>query len=489
MTAGKPPPSSLRQTAARGVKWTSAAALVTIASQLVLVAVLARLLTPAEFGVAALAVAILGFGAILTDAGLSAAIIARQTTSREVLSSLYWTNALTGVLSSTLVAAAAPLIAAAFGQAELKNLLLLGAVMFLIVPFGQQFRIVLQRELRFQALGVIDAISALAAATAAIVAAAAGLGAASLVINLLVLNGARSLLCGIRGWRIAPVRIHFRWSEVRSYVGFGLYTLGQRLFGHAAYNVDYLIIGKVLGPVALGPYTVAYQLVVRPQVQLTPILNQVAFPIFARRRDDDAALGHGVSELSHLIALVSFPALVGLAAVAPDFVPVVLGPQWAAAVPLVQILAFLGAIRALTQPAGSVLLGRDRPDAAFWITAASLAGVSAAVLVGVQFGVVEAAWAHVAAVAAVFAFQVAVLHRVIRLAPAAYLRALATPALLAFAVGAAVLLGGHLLDLMDATRTVSLMAQIASGVAVYGLFLWAFHANYLRELRGLLRDR
>lgn len=487
MSVGTPPSLSLRKSAAQGAKWTSASAVVTVILQLIQVVVLARLLTPSEFGLAALAVAIITFGALLTDAGISSAIIARQTTSREVLSSLYWTNVLTGILAFGLAAALAPMIADALGQPELTNLLLLGDVMFLFGPIGQQFRIVFQRDLRFRTLGAIDILSSAAAAAAAIVAAALGFGAGALVIGVLTLNCCGSLLCGLYGWRIAPLQLRFRWAEVRDYLAFGAYLLGQRLCGYAAYNVDYLIIGKALGTAALGPYAIAFQLVVRPQVQLNSILTRVGFPLFARRQGDDAALVRGFTELSRLVALASFPALLGLAAVAPNFVPAVLGPEWPEAVTLVQILAVLGAIRALTQPAGWVLLAKDRPEAAFWVSVVSLVAVGVAVLIGVQFDIVTASWAHVIAVGGVFAFQALVLQRIIQLAPRLYLRSLAKPALISMTMGIAVIGVGRMVDFAGASPMIGLIVQVATGVAVYGLLLSMFYSAYLRDVRGLLR--
>ena len=140
------------------------------------------------------------------------------------------------------------------------------------------------------------------------------------------------------GWRSSRPKLHFRWSDTRGYVSFGLYQMGERSVNQLASNLDYLIIGRVLGPAVLGPYSLAYQLVVMPIFKINPVLAGVAFPVFALRQRNLDALRRGFARMSGLLVFAVYPFLVGLIVLAPLVVPVFYGDRWAAAIPLVQVL-------------------------------------------------------------------------------------------------------------------------------------------------------
>jgi O-antigen/teichoic acid export membrane protein len=130
-------------------------------------------------------------------------------------------------------------------------------------------------------------------------------------------------------------------------------------------RVDQLLLGATLGALSLGYYSLAFSLVIFPVARINPILTRVAFPAFAKVQDDDARLRRGYMVVQHVVALVNFPILMGIAVLAPILVPLVLGPQWDPAVPLVQILAFVGMLRATGNPAGTLLLAKGRAKRAF----------------------------------------------------------------------------------------------------------------------------
>jgi O-antigen/teichoic acid export membrane protein len=127
-----------------------------------------------------------------------------------------------------------------------------------------------------------------------------------------------------------------------------------------------MLIGPILGAQALGFYNFALYLTAQPISRINPILTKVAFPMFSRIQDDTGRLRRGYIKLLSLLATVNAPLLVGLAAVAPWFVPVVFGAKWTPSIMLVQILSFVSLSRCIGNPIGSLQLAKGRADLGFW---------------------------------------------------------------------------------------------------------------------------
>ena len=247
-----PRKGSLRHAAASGAKWTTAAGAVTALAQVAQITGVAQFLDPRDLGLSAIVVVVVGFSNRFADLGITNAIIAKHASGLR-LSSLYWLNLLAGVAVALLAIAATPAIAAIYGEPELNSLLPIAALAFVITPIGQQFQALLQKELRFAPLALAEGCGAILGAVVAILLAANGAGAASLVWGLVTLTTLRAGVLAAVGWSRWPPRLHFHLDDVRGYVGFGLYQMGAGTVIYLATNVDYLLIGYFLGPPRLVP--------------------------------------------------------------------------------------------------------------------------------------------------------------------------------------------------------------------------------------------
>ena len=143
--------ANLKEQVFSGIKWNGISVVAVVALQFVTLVVMAKLLSPSDFGLMGMIMVVIGFAQAFADMGISNAIIHRQDSTRLQLSSLYWLNILAGVIVFCVVCASAPLIVAFYREPRLYNLLFLTSVIFLITPFGQQFQILLQKELNFKA--------------------------------------------------------------------------------------------------------------------------------------------------------------------------------------------------------------------------------------------------------------------------------------------------------------------------------------------------
>jgi len=480
---------SLRTTAAHGVKWTGTSSLVTTLLGFIQLAILAHVLSRADFGLMAMITAVLGLAQVYADMGVSNAIIYRRDTARDQLSSLYWLTVFSGVAVFTATVAVSPLVGLFYREPRLASLVRWAAILFLVMPWGQQFQILFQKELKFRRLATIEIISAVAGTCVAVTLAFAHTGVYALVFGQVANASAKSCLLVALGWRRWAPQLHFRRSDLKGYVGFGMFQMGERTLNYFAANLDYLLIGRFLGPTPLGVYSIAYQLVVVPLMRVNPILTRVAFPVFSRRQDDDSALQRGYLELAELIAFVAFPLLLGLAITAPVAVAVFFGERWQASVPLIQILALMGAVKALGNPSGSLLLAKGRADIGFYWNLFTAALTLVAFWSVVARGVVYVAWANTLLNLVLFPLSFAILHRLVGLDWRRYGVSVRRPLVISVIMGLGVYAADKILHSRLTSQQLLLSVLVLAGVAIY-IGLWvSFGRSFIKGLWTTLMNR
>jgi lipopolysaccharide exporter len=356
---------SLKKSAASGIKWTGFSTIAIAGLQFIQLAVLARLLSPEAFGLVAMIMVILGFAQAYADMGISNAIIHRQDTTKDQLSSLYWLNILAGILVFLLLLLSTPLVVTLYREPRLAELMQWAALIFLITPLGQQFQILLQKELQFKTLSIIEMLATLIGTIVAVLTVMNGQGVLSLIWGQLTTSLIKALMLAKVGWKRWQPRLRFKYADLHGYIGFGLYQMGERSINYFNSRLDQLLIGVLVGAQALGYYNLAFNLVILPASKINAVIGRVAFPLFAKIQFDNERLKRGYLSVIQLLSLVNFPLLFGLAVVAPIFVPLVFGEQWLPAVVLVQILSFVALLRSIINPVGSLLLAKGRADLGF----------------------------------------------------------------------------------------------------------------------------
>jgi O-antigen/teichoic acid export membrane protein len=442
---------------------------ISVLAQFIQLAALARLLTPSEFGLAASALIVTNLASLVQDGGLNNAIIAKRTDDRNVLSSLYWANFLAGGVVAAAVVGSIPLATEYFGEPDLADLLLLAAPASLIAPLGQQYGIRLQKDLHFRAFAIISTTAVLVSTAAAVGSAALGAGATSLIIGYLVLTTVRALLLAVKGWSVERPLLRLRRADLTGYLRFGLFLTGTRIMTYFGSNADYIVIGGILGTRPLGVYSIAYRVVTMPQMKLNPALTRVAFPVFAQRQTDDAALRRGFLELTRLIAFVSLPLMAVTCATAPQLVPTVFGDEWEDSIIVLQILTIAGAVMSLGNLNSAMFLAKDRPDLGFKLNVLRLALLFPTLFVAASLGTLATVAATFAGVVAfMFVVSRVELERLIGMSLASYAAALRQPTLVASFTGLAGWLTGIAMpaDMSDASLLVAQLSASAGGFAV-----------------------
>jgi O-antigen/teichoic acid export membrane protein len=478
---------ALRRQATRGARWTAVATGIRIATQLVQLAVLARLLDAADFGLMAMVNVVVVFGQSFGDLGLSNAIIHYQDATRRELSSLYWLNIIAGVAVFAVVWLSTPLLVALYSEPRLDGLVQVSAFVFIIVPLGHQFQVLLERELRFRRIATIEVAATLASAVVGITAALAGYGVMSLVWSMLSYVGGKALLLAVVGWRDWRPTLVLHFPSCRRFMRFAMYQMGDRALNLFSQQMDKLLIGALLGARPLGYYDLAYRLVARPYQLINPIFTRVAFPVFSRVQNDVDRVRKGFLELIEVVAGVLAPIYVAMIALAGPVIGLQLGPGYDPSIGLLRILAIVGFLYGLGNPLGSVLLARGRADVAFYLNLVRILVYAIAIWVGSRFGLDAIAWSLVVALGAVL-LPVGFWVRwwLIRLHPGVYIRAFAPFVVCAGAAGA---VGFFLERVWQAPNDAIALAVLGPVlIAVYAGLLFLWQRSTLRRILAMVRS-
>ena len=376
----------LRSRVMRGLVWVGASQAGGVVTRAIVAIFIARLLTPDEYGLAALALVFASLVMVFSDLALGAALIQRKTLSAVDKDTAFWTTMGAGVIFTVLGAALSGPIASLYGQPDAQPLLLVLSLSFLVSALGATQQNLMLREMDFKRVEVLPMIAALFGGFAAVIAAFYGAGAWAIIVQQVVTVIMTTILVWMRSeWR---PRFAFSGASLRDLGGFSAYMLGQRILWYVQVNGDRFLIGRFLGTSALGIYAVAYNTMLVPASKLGGPLQRVFSPAFSRIQDEPARIAATWARVARLLAFVTVPALGGLVVVAPDFVPLVLGSHWEAAVPVVQILAWVGIVQAIQVINMDILLARGRSRTMFRLAIVVTSAHMVAFVVGLQWGII-----------------------------------------------------------------------------------------------------
>jgi O-antigen/teichoic acid export membrane protein len=377
---------SLRHTAFSAGRWTAASAGTRAALQVLQTAILARILSPSDYGLMAMATSMIVVISLATDFGLSRAIIHYDEVDEETLSTLYWLNLGAACVAAVLLAFAAPLLASLYKMPRLEPLLQVISLAFPLSAVGQQFRALAEKDLNFGILARNEMAAALGGFLVALFAALAGLKVYSLVAGLLANNAISSSLAW---WRLSSghhLRFGVNLAKAKPFVKFGSYLVGENLASTLHRQADVFIGGLVATPSALGLFSVPRDLSFRISTVVNPIMTRVGFPVMSRAKSDVAKLKSIYLQSLRLTASINFPIYMALALFSEEVIALLYGAKWVGAVPFLRLLAIWGMIRSTGNPVGPLLYAAGRAALALWWNIALLAAIPMILLLAARQG-------------------------------------------------------------------------------------------------------
>jgi O-antigen/teichoic acid export membrane protein len=354
--------------------------------------VLARLLSPKDFGLVGMVTAFTGVLSLFRDFGLSSAAIQHATVTEEQISTLFWINMFVGALLGLLAVAMAPVIAAFYHEPRLFSVTVVLAAGFLFNAAGVQHSALLQRQMRFTALAVIGVVSLIVGTALAIGGAKAGYGYWALVamtVSSPVVSTIGFWLA--TGW--VPGMPHRR-TGIRSMMRFGGTVTLNSLVAYIAYNAEKVMIGRFWGADAIGIYGRAYQLVNIPTENLNSAVGEVAFSALSRLQDDPGRLKSYFLKGYSLVLAMTLPMTIACAVFADDVIAVFLGTKWKDAVVILRLLAPTILIFALINPLGWLLFSLGMVRRGLKIALVFAPSIIGGYLIGLPYGPKGVAFAY-----------------------------------------------------------------------------------------------
>ncbi|TDN38335.1 lipopolysaccharide biosynthesis protein [Hymenobacter sp. UV11] len=330
---------NLTSTAVRGVQWTTAATVLTAVLQIGYTAVMARLLDPAAFGLVAMAGVVLRFGSYFAEMGLGHALVQRLNIDDDDVRATFTASLGLGLAVAGIAWLAAPLAVFFLKNDAVVPLVRVQALGFILVGLGSTATSMLRREMRFEAIAKVEVVAyILGYGGVGVTLGLLGAGVWSLVAASL----AQQFFAAVLNYLVVrhSLRFIFQKAPYARLLGYGgrVSVVGFLEFVNG--NLDTLLIGRLLGSVLLGIYNRAYMLLYLPMYFLTNSLARVAFPAFSKIQDDLPRVRSLYLTSTTLITTVVLPVCAGVAVAAPELVAVLLGPRWAASVPILRVLCF-----------------------------------------------------------------------------------------------------------------------------------------------------
>ena len=331
---------TLKQKAVSATIWSAIDTLARQGVSFGITLILARLLTPTDYGTVGLLAIFLGVAAVFISSGFSSALIQRQEISEVDLSSVFFFNIAIALLCTLLLCAAAPLIASFYNMPVLTPLTRLMAASLFIGAFGSIQSTLLTKSLNFRRQCIISLASVVVSGSIAVVMALYNYGVWSLAISAMASTCVSTLLLWLfSSWR---PRLLFSVTAVRSLFRFGSFLLISGLLDTLFTRMNTLVIGKFYSPQDLGYYSRADGTQQLPAGLLATTISRVAFPIFAAAHNDKELLRAGLKKAITMVMMINIPIMIGMAVTARLLVLVLFGWQWLPCVQYLQILCLGG---------------------------------------------------------------------------------------------------------------------------------------------------
>ena len=343
----------------RGGAWVFALRMTNRGLGLVRTIVLARLLSPEDFGLFGIAMLSISILETFSQTGFHAAVIQKQETVESYLDTAWTVSAVRGMLIFAGLFFFSPLIAAFFNSPHAKTIIRVIALSALLAGFRNVGILFFQKELNFGKQFFYQLSGTLADISVAIVLAIKLQSVWALVYGGLAAN----FIMLFMSYAVHPYRprISFDKRKFQDLFGFGKWVLGSGILIFLITRGDDIFVGRVLGIAALGLYQMAYNLSNLPATEITHVISQVTFPAYSKFQDDISRLRKAYLRVFHFTAFLSVPLSAGIFVMAPDFTRIFLGEKWASMIPAFQILACWGIIRSLGATAGPVFQSVGQP--------------------------------------------------------------------------------------------------------------------------------
>lgn len=447
--------------------------------------ILARLLSPREFGLIAMITVITSFASIFAELGFSAALVHKKDVRQEHLSTAFWFNIAVGLLLTLVFMMGAPLVAGFYNEPLLTPLTMCISIIFLISSLNIVQNTLMTKSLDFRTLSFVQIATVVISGTVAIVMACYGFGVWSLAAQLIVGPIVKAAFL----WRFSIWRPNFRFHlwVIKDLIGFSANFLGTQMLSYWTRNLDNLLIGRFLGMDALGTYSRAYSVMLFPLANISRVISRVMFPSFSMIQEDKSRVKDLYLKITRTIALITFPMMFGLFVMIKPFVIVVFGQKWTEMIPILQVLCLLGIPQSIGTLNGNLYLSQGKADLRFRISLILRVNSIVCIIVGLRWGVLGVAIGYAIASMINFYPSISYAGRLINTTFSELVQNLFGIFAVASVMAAAVWVLGLLLP-NNWYPWGHLAVQVPFGLMVYLVFIHIFNLKAYNDIKQLLLE-
>jgi teichuronic acid exporter len=386
---------SIKRLALNGIIWNSIQLVVNQSFAFLIRLLLAKLLFPEQFGLIGMATVIIGFVQVLNGLGIGAALIQRK--DKDLREAHYHTAFWTGVMWSVtlylmMAFIAGPIAADFYNEPILKSLIPVLSIGILISPANLIHKAQLTKKMDFKRMALIDNVANIISGSLSLILAYLGFGVWALAFNSVSLV-VIALPLYFRATQFWPKLIWDKQS-FKDVFGFGVYTTGTSVANYLVNNVDYLLVGKLMGAQALGAYTFAFMITDTFRSRLMAVINNVMYPVYGKIQGNPGALKRYYLKVVNYNSIIIYPIMVFLVALGRPFTLHVFGAKWNDAIVPLQLLAVAVMIHMLVNSNTALIRGMGRPGLEMKLQVFKAAIFIPMLIGGIYFyGIIGAAWA------------------------------------------------------------------------------------------------
>ncbi|MEP6893358.1 MAG: lipopolysaccharide biosynthesis protein [Gaiellaceae bacterium] len=484
--AGQGSGETLRRSVVSGLLWKGTSQITTQVTRFGVAVILARLLSPHDYGIAGMVLVFMAFVLVFSDFALGNTLVQRRELTDIDSSTAFWTSVGAGATFTVGGILLAQPVASFFGEPTIRPMIMVLSLSFLVQSLGVTQSALLVRDMAFRGLELREMTATIIGGAAGVALALRGAGAWAIIAQQL--TGAviaTALVWHYAKWKPSTA---FSRQSLRGFAGFSANVFGTNVAAQLRGTTDNVLIGRVIGPAALGSYALAYNLVLVPFNRIAVPLSQVLFPALSRVQDDRARIGELWTRSLRLVAAIALPSCVGLLVVGADVVEVVLGTKWHSAAPIVQLLAVVGLLQTLQFLNPIVLQAVDRTSILLRWSLVSYGATLVAFIIGLHWGAVGVAAAYAVVSGVTEPLYARATARAIGLPFSALARAVSGPLQAATIMAVALVAVRLVLAAVGAEPEVRLPVLVVGGIASFAAGL-AWRAGDVRVELGRLLGR
>ncbi|ARM84050.1 lipopolysaccharide biosynthesis protein [Marinobacter salarius] len=446
---------------------------------------LARMLTPDDFGLIAMMMVFTGFAGLLMDVGLGSALVQKENVTELHYNTVFWTNLGLGAALTVLIVLISPLIAGFYDREELTAVGYILSFQFILGALALVPRQRLVKRLNFSVVTIADLLGMIVAGVAAIIMVKLGFGYWALAWQFVILR----LVATVYIWAFARWVPAFTFSKyaLGELFGFSFYVFATQMIRYATQQADKLLAGRFLGGNAVGLLDKAQSMMLFPLSNVSHVVGSVMFPALSMIQNDKLHVRSIYMRCTQAIALLTFPMMAGMFAVAENFVFGVLGEQWGDLVVILRILCVAGIAISIVTVTGSVYLSQGMAKLQFKVNLLTRPIALIGVVAGLRWGVEGVA---VGATAATLINTLITLHvagNLIGLSLGTLLCSFFKTFIAAIMMSAVIMTSDSLLSGLD--PLVRFFVQVLEGVIVYCAFAIILKVGALEDVKEVLREK